>query len=85
VKRICPSRGSREKLVNQIQPKRNSLSWTNSVLAKRKRDEEKAKKESMDKGISNYFTKGPIVAQPKAKVGLTDNLKYLVTKEDNSL
>jgi hypothetical protein len=39
----------------------------------------------MDKGISNYFTKGPIVAQPKAKVGLTDNLKYLVTKEDNSL
>jgi DNA polymerase alpha subunit A len=36
--------------------------------AKRKREEEKAKKESTDKGISNYFTKGPVVAQPKAKV-----------------
>jgi DNA polymerase alpha subunit A len=36
--------------------------------AKRKREEDKAKKESMDKGISNYFTKGPVVAQPKAKV-----------------
>ncbi|KAF4632128.1 hypothetical protein G7Y89_g5999 [Cudoniella acicularis] len=35
--------------------------------AKRKREEEKAKKESTDKGISNYFTKGPIVAQAKAK------------------
>lgn len=36
--------------------------------AKRKREEEKTKKENMDKGISNYFTKGPVVAQPKAKV-----------------
>jgi DNA polymerase alpha subunit A len=40
----------------------------NITLAKRKREEDKAKKESMDKGISNYFTKGPVVAQPKAKV-----------------
>jgi hypothetical protein len=38
--------------------------------AKRKREEDKAKKESMDKGISNYFTKGPVIAQPKAKVQL---------------
>jgi len=37
-------------------------------LAKKKREEDKAKKESIDKGISNYFTKGPAVAQPKAKV-----------------
>jgi hypothetical protein len=41
---------------------------SDKLLAKRKREEEKAKKESMDKGISNYFTKGPVVAQPKAKV-----------------
>lgn len=39
----------------------------NSKVAKRKRDEEKAKKESADKGISNYFTRGPAVAQPKPK------------------
>lgn len=37
-------------------------------IAKRKREEEKAKKENTDRGISNYFTKGPVVAQPKAKV-----------------
>ena len=37
--------------------------------AKRKREEEKAQKENINKGISNYFTKGPVVAQPKAKVG----------------
>jgi DNA polymerase alpha subunit A len=41
---------------------------TNSFIAKRKREEEKAKKENMDKGISNYFTKGPAPAQTKAKV-----------------
>ncbi|KAK0099991.1 DNA-directed DNA polymerase alpha catalytic subunit pol1 [Cadophora gregata] len=35
--------------------------------AKRKREEDKAKKEKIDKGISNYFTKGPVAAQPKAK------------------
>ncbi|RDL35239.1 DNA polymerase [Venustampulla echinocandica] len=35
--------------------------------AKRKREEEKANKEKIDKGISNYFTKGPAAAQPKAK------------------
>jgi len=44
------------------------LDITNEIIAKRKREEDKAKKESMDKGISNYFTKGPVVAQPKAKV-----------------
>jgi DNA polymerase alpha subunit A len=38
------------------------------MSAKRKREEEKAKQESMDKGISNYFTKGLVSAQPKAKV-----------------
>jgi hypothetical protein len=38
--------------------------------AKRKREEEKAQKENINKGISNYFTKGPVVAQPKAKVWL---------------
>ncbi|TVY83440.1 DNA polymerase alpha catalytic subunit [Lachnellula suecica] len=38
-----------------------------AALAKRKREEEKTKKENMDKGISNYFTKGPVAAQPKAK------------------
>jgi hypothetical protein len=26
----------------------------------------------MDRGISNYFTKGPVVVQPKAKVGITE-------------
>jgi hypothetical protein len=41
---------------------------TNAMIAKRKREEEKAKKESADRGISNYFTKGPVIAQPKAKV-----------------
>jgi hypothetical protein len=48
----------------------NSLVPTvaNSFIAKRKREEEKAKKENMDKGISNYFTKGPAAAQTKAKV-----------------
>ncbi|KAH7321664.1 hypothetical protein BKA65DRAFT_86178 [Rhexocercosporidium sp. MPI-PUGE-AT-0058] len=35
--------------------------------AKRKREEDKAKKEKIDQGISNYFTKGPVAAQPKAK------------------
>jgi len=41
------------------------LTWS---TAKRKREEDKAKKETIDKGISNYFTKGPITTQPKAKV-----------------
>ncbi|RFU35864.1 hypothetical protein B7463_g501, partial [Scytalidium lignicola] len=40
--------------------------------AKRKREEEKAKKDSMDKGISNYFTRGPVIPQPKAKVAKTE-------------
>ncbi|KAI9049196.1 hypothetical protein LZ554_007043 [Drepanopeziza brunnea f. sp. 'monogermtubi'] len=35
--------------------------------AKRQREEDKAKKEKIEKGISNYFTKGPVAAQPKAK------------------
>ncbi|CZT07648.1 probable DNA polymerase alpha catalytic subunit A [Rhynchosporium graminicola] len=35
--------------------------------AKRKREEDKAHKERIDKGISNYFTKGPVAAQPKVK------------------
>ncbi|KAF7880052.1 uncharacterized protein EAF02_007689 [Botrytis sinoallii] len=39
----------------------------NGKAAKRKREEEKAKKENMDKGISNYFTKGPAAAQQKPK------------------
>lgn len=39
-----------------------------SPIAKRKREEEKAKKEIQDKGISNYFTKGPAAAQPKPRV-----------------
>ncbi|KAL5319661.1 hypothetical protein ACEPPN_012717 [Leptodophora sp. 'Broadleaf-Isolate-01'] len=38
-----------------------------SKATKRKREEDKAKKEKIDKGISNYFTKGPVAAQPKAK------------------
>ncbi|KAH8821609.1 hypothetical protein F5884DRAFT_768460 [Xylogone sp. PMI_703] len=46
-----------------------------SKAAKRKREEEKAKKESMDKGISNYFTRGPVAPQPKAKT--------IKTEEDN--
>jgi len=45
---------------------------SNLSSAKRKREEDKAKKESMDKGISNYFTKGPVVAQPKAKVRIME-------------
>ena len=36
--------------------------------AKRKREEEKAQKENINKGISNYFTKGPVAPQAKAKV-----------------
>ncbi|RDW89554.1 DNA polymerase-2 [Coleophoma cylindrospora] len=39
----------------------------NTKAAKRKREEDKAKKESMEKGISNYFTKGPAAVQPKVK------------------
>ncbi|KFZ17349.1 hypothetical protein V502_04634 [Pseudogymnoascus sp. VKM F-4520 (FW-2644)] len=39
----------------------------NGKAAKRKREEDKTKRENMDKGINNYFTKGPVVAQPKAK------------------
>ncbi|KAG9246225.1 hypothetical protein BJ878DRAFT_565978 [Calycina marina] len=38
-----------------------------SKAAKKKREDDKAKKETADKGISNYFTKGPVAAQPKAK------------------
>lgn len=30
----------------------------------------------MDKGISNYFTKGPAVPQPKAKVHSTEFRKH---------
>jgi hypothetical protein len=41
---------------------------TDTLVAKQKREEEKAKKENADRGISNYFTKGPVTAQPKAKV-----------------
>lgn len=37
-------------------------------VVKRKREEEKAKKESEIRGISNYFTKGPVVNKPKTKV-----------------
>lgn len=43
----------------------------NGKAAKRKREEDKTKRENMDKGINNYFTKGPVAAQPKAKVTLT--------------
>lgn len=57
--------------------------------AKRKREEEKAKKESMDKGISNYFTKGPVIAQPKAKPVKTkaddDFLADLLGEVDNNV
>lgn len=38
------------------------------MVAKRKREEDRAKRETLDKGISNYFTKGAVVAQPKSKV-----------------
>jgi DNA polymerase alpha subunit A len=41
---------------------------SNMSPAKRKREEEKAKKESQDKGISTYFTKGAIAVQQKPKV-----------------
>lgn len=58
---------------------------TNELLAKRKREEEKAKKESMDKGISNYFTKGPVVAQPKAKVSQPPSFASASTKNYHSL
>lgn len=44
------------------------FSLAHRFSAKRKRDEDKAKKESMDKGISTYFTTGQVTAQPKAKV-----------------
>jgi len=44
------------------------MSEAYNFVAKRKREEDKAKKESQDKGISNYFTKGPVAVQPKAKV-----------------
>lgn len=60
---------------------------TNCLVAKRKREEEKAKKESMEKGISNYFTKGPVVVQPKAKVscsvqGYVASLTYVIACQD---
>jgi DNA polymerase alpha subunit A len=50
-----------------VLPRSYAINLTES--AKRKREEEKAQKENINKGISNYFTKGPVVAQPKAKVG----------------
>ena len=53
--------------------------YSNSFPAKKKREDDKAKKESMDKGISNYFTKGPVAAQPKAKVCIAEHDKLLVT------
>ncbi|KAM3073566.1 DNA-directed DNA polymerase alpha catalytic subunit pol1 [Clarireedia jacksonii] len=57
--------------------------------AKRKREEEKAKKESMEKGISNYFTKGPAAAQTKTKPIKTqadDNfLADLLTEVDSNI
>jgi DNA polymerase alpha subunit A len=51
----------------------------NGKAAKRKREEDKAKRENMDKGISNYFTKGPAAAQPKLKVTLCTHriLKFM--------
>lgn len=55
-----------EKLVGFEDPYSNCT--PDSLIAKRKREEEKVKKENMDKGISNYFTKGPAVAQQKPKV-----------------
>ncbi|PQE13809.1 hypothetical protein CJF30_00006604 [Rutstroemia sp. NJR-2017a BBW] len=61
----------------------------NGKAAKRKREEEKAKKENMDKGISNYFTKGPAPAQTKAKPIKTkadDNfLADLLTEVDSNI
>ncbi|TVY92235.1 DNA polymerase alpha catalytic subunit [Lachnellula willkommii] len=57
--------------------------------AKRKREEEKTKKENMDKGISNYFTKGPVAPQPKAKPVKTkeddDFLAGLLGEVDNNV
>lgn len=55
-----------EKLVGFGGPYHDCTS--DSLIAKRKREEEKTKKETMDKGISNYFTKGPAAAQQKPKV-----------------
>lgn len=39
-----------------------------SKAAKRKREEEKDRKEKINNGISKYFSNGPAVAAPKAKV-----------------
>ncbi len=45
-----------------------SLFLLTRSTAKRKREEDNAKRETLEKGISNYFTRGPITTQPKAKV-----------------
>ncbi|KAI9758865.1 MAG: hypothetical protein M4579_002748 [Chaenotheca gracillima] len=39
----------------------------NGKAAKRKREEEREKKEKIDKGINKYFNSGAVSAQPKAK------------------
>jgi DNA polymerase alpha subunit A len=63
-----PTRGKSGKAGERSALSHFLLYHANSPSAKRKREEEKAKKENMDRGISNYFTKGPVAAQPKAKV-----------------
>lgn len=68
VKRSCLLKAAQAKQVGLATYGRLRIDrLADNVPAKRKRDEDKAKKESTDKGISNYFTKGPAIAQPKAK------------------
>jgi DNA polymerase alpha subunit A len=40
-----------------------------SPLAKKQRDDEKAKRDANDRDITEYFSKGGAKAQPKPKVG----------------
>ncbi len=39
------------------------------MLAKRKREEDREKKEKINNGINKYFNSAPVAAAPKPKVG----------------
>lgn len=68
VKKNCQPKAEPAKLVSLIISYLIAEQELLTPVAKRKREEDKEKKEKIDKGISNYFTKGPMAAQSKVKV-----------------
>lgn len=75
MKRNCLSRARNQKLVGD--PFLNEFTISNPATAKRKREEDKAKIDSTNKNISNYFTKGAAGAVPKVKVIQKTAITYI--------